>query len=168
MNFTAWDTAIASRLQPIRTALASIPVAALPKEAGKFGKEQFESIDWLFPEYSAASDNRSDTVQLVEFTLVIRLNFEKRYASNPEEKAALEWAEEQILSLLPGYRLPDTQSSIRLVSGRLFAPQKGQWYKELRFSFDSLLVPSDDLKPFPLVKLIGVDDRFSKLVEVSQ
>lgn len=167
VNFTVWDKAIGTRLQPIRDALASIPVAAIPQEAGKYGDEQFESIDWLFPEYSASSDG-SDRVQQLQITLIIRLHFSKRYASTPQEKAALEWAEQQLLLIVPGYRLPDTLSPVRLVSGRLFAPQRGQWYKELRFEFSAQLVPTDEVEPIPIVITIGVDDSYDQLVEVNQ
>ncbi|NET60654.1 MAG: hypothetical protein F6K47_32290 [Symploca sp. SIO2E6] len=168
MDFDAWNEAIATRLAPIRDGLNNIPVAALPNEAGKFGNDQFESIDWLFPEYSASPSDTGDTVQEITVTLVVRLYFQRRRTDNPDIfKAALEWAEQQILIILPGFRLPDTFSPLRLVSGRLFAPSKGQWYKEINFSFTTQLVPSDEIKPMPLVTAVEVDDKFGDLVEVS-
>lgn len=167
MNFKAWDEAIAARLQPVREQLIGVPVAALPKEAGKFGAEQFESIDWLFPSYQALDSELGDRVQTVTVTLSVRLYFKKRY---PEglEKDALEWAEGQILKLLAAYWLPEAITCLRLVSGKLFAPTQGQWYKELDFSFDARLDPGVDsaIAPVPLVETIGVDDQHGQLVKV--
>ena len=168
MDFDAWNEAIATRLAPIRDGLNNIPVAALPNEAGKFGKDQFESIDWLFPEYSASLGDTSDSVQEITVTLVVRLYFQKRRTDDPEKfKAALEWAEQQILRILPGFRLPSPSiSSLRLVSGRLFAPNMGQWYKEISFQFTTQLVPSDEIEPMPLVTKVTTDVLQQK-VEVS-
>ncbi len=167
MDFDAWNEAIATRLAPIRDNLNNIPVAALPNEAGKFGSDQFESIDWLFPEYSTGGADTTDGVQELSVILVVRLHFEKRRTDDPAIfKAALEWAEQQTLLILPGFRLPDTLSPLRLVSGRLFAPSMGQWYKEINFQFTTRLVPSDEVKPMPLVTQVDAD-VLGEVVEVT-
>lgn len=167
MDFAAWDEAIATRLQPIRTELAGISVAALPREAGKFGSEEFESIDWLFPTYDGAASETGDRVQDVTVTLAVRLYFKKRYPKGAE-KDALEWAESQVLQLLSSYRLPDTLSCLRLATGRLFAPVQGQWFKEISFTFKTRLYPTDGITPPPPVQIIGIDDPSGQLVEVSE
>jgi len=41
----------------------------------------------------------------------------KSLSINTLFRATLEWAEQQTLSILPGYRLPDTLTPIRLVWG---------------------------------------------------
>jgi len=164
MNFKLWDEAIATRLAPIRTALGTIPVAALPKEAGKFGEIQFESIDWLIPSYSA-SELESDRTQTVTVTLTVRLYFQSRYPTG-EEKNALEWAEGQILILLSGFNLPDSLSALRLESGKLFAPSQGQWYKEIDFQFTSRLIPNESISAIPPIQVIGINDNMGELVEV--
>jgi hypothetical protein len=166
VNFKVWDEAIASRLAPIRTALGTIPVAALPKEAGKFGEIQFESIDWLFPSYQGSrEENHRYRSQLITVTLVIRLYFQSRYPTG-EERNTLEWCELQVLKLLTGYRLPDSNLPLALESGKLFAPTQGQWYKEIEFSFQSRLVGEDAIAP-PPVQTIGIDDTIGQLIEVS-
>lgn len=166
MDFMAWDEAIANRLSDVRQQLIDIPVAALPREAGKFGSDEFESIDWLIPEYSANPlADLSSTSQDVVVTLVVRLHFTKRYPLDIE-KDVLEWAEQQILTLLTGYRLPDSLDNLVLVSGRLFAPRQGQWYKELTWRFTTRVYPSQAVVT-PLVEVIGVDSRGSKLIEAS-
>ncbi len=164
MRFDLWDEAIALRLQSVRMAITPIPVSALPKEAGKFGIEQFESIDWLFPSYTAAPPNRNDGLQEVDFMLVVRLQLQERYGGI-DEKAAIEWAESQILMLLTGYKLPETTKAIALESGKLFAPTQGQWYKEISFKFSaSVLGISQNVLP---VENIGADNNSRKLMEVS-
>ena len=168
VNFAAWDEAIAARLQPVREQLGGIPVAALPREAGKFGAEEFESVDWLFPTYDAADAETGDRVQDVTVTLAVRLYFKKRYPKGAE-KDALEWAESQVLQLLSSFRLPDTLSCLRLSTGRLFAPvSAGAWYKEISFTFKTRLYPTDGITPPPPVQIIGVDDSSGQLVEVSE
>lgn len=165
MNFKLWDEAIAARLASVRTALETIPVAALPREAGKFGEIQFESIDWLFPSYTADKSDRGDSTQTVTITLVVRLYFQSRYPTG-DEKNALEWAEQQILQLLSGFFLPSTRLPLSLESGKLFAPSQGQWYKEIEFSFEALLVGQSAIAPLP-VEIIGVDDTMGELFEVT-
>lgn len=164
MNFKLWDEAIATRLAPIRAALGTIPVAALPKEAGKFGEIQFESIDWLFPSYSGSRSDRSDRIQNIEVKLVVRLYFKDRYPTG-EEKNTLEWAEQQILQLLSGFSLPDSRLPLSLESGKLFAPSQGQWYKEIEFGFESWLVGEDAIASLP-VQIIGAGDTIGELFEV--
>ena len=165
MDFKLWDEAIATRLAPVRIALGTIPVAALPKEAGKFGEIQFESIDWLFPSYTADKSDRGDSAQTITITLVVRLYFQSRYPTG-EEKNTLEWAEQQILQLLSGFFLPSTRLPLSLESGKLFAPSQGQWYKEIEFSFEALLIGQSAIAPLP-VEIIGVDDTMGELFEVS-
>ncbi len=153
MNFAHYDEAIAMQLAPVRDQLKTVPVAALPNEAGTMATEDFESIDWLIPSYQAEPpDAIGDSFQDVTVTLLVRLYFKKRYPKG-QERDVLEWAETQVLQLLTGYRLPDAQSDIRLVSGRLYAPSKGVWFKEIEFSFKAQIVP---IKKEPeKVKIIG-------------
>ncbi len=166
LNFTAWDEAIATRLEPVRTALDNIPVGALPREAGKFGEDQFESIDWLFPTYDPlprASNSR--LIQDVTVNLTIRLYFEALYSIGIERNT-LRWAESQIVSLLIFYRMPDTLTFLELLPCRLYAPSQGQWHKEINFSFNANIIPSDSIEePLP-VQLIGVDDSKGELIRV--
>lgn len=158
MRFDLWDEAIASRLQSVRTTLTPIPVSALPKEAGKFGEEQLESIDWLFPSYSASPPDRTDGLQEVEIQLTVRLQFQQRYSDNPAQKAAVEWAESQVIALLAGFRLPETMRAIALESGKLFAPTQGQWYKEINFSFSSRILGIPSTIGILPVQQIGVNN----------
>lgn len=166
MDFSLWDVAIAARLKPIRDQL-TIPVAALPKEAGKFGSEEFQSIDWLFPSYSASPpDGVGDRLQPVQVSLVVRLYFQKRYPQGTE-KDALEWAETQVISLLAGHRLPNSTTPLSLESGKLYAPQQGQWYKEINFGFNARVIPGDvAIAPYDPVKEIGLTDQNGALLSL--
>lgn len=166
LPFTTWDEAITARLEPVRTTLENIPVAALPREAGKFGQDQFESIDWLFPSYDPLPRRGSaDLVQDVNVSLTVRLYFEFLYSIGIETNT-LRWAESQIVGLLIFYRMPQTLSFLELLPCRLFAPTQGQWQKEINFQFKARIIPSDTIKePLP-VQLIGVNDPSGELIRV--
>lgn len=165
LAFTDWDDAIAARLQPIRDELASVPVAALPREAGKFGVDNFESVDWLFPSYSPIPSNNQDGVQDVNVNLTVRLYFQYLYSIGIETNT-LRWAESQILSLLVSYRLPQSYGSIQLLPCRLYAPEQGQWHKEINFEFRARIVPSDTIEAPPAVEVIGIDNQSDELIRV--
>jgi hypothetical protein len=165
MDFLAWDEAIAARLQPIRTELGNIPVAALPQKVGKLGIDASESIDWLFPSYTAQSSDRTDGIQDVTVNLEVRLYFQKRYPTAGAEKNALEWAETQVLRLLPNFWLPSSYSPLRLQGSPPFVPARGQWHKKIMFYFKARLEPDDAIDKLP-VQILGIDASQEFLVEV--
>lgn len=161
--YDEWDFAISDRFSGIREELkkASINVAAIPKEAGKLGLDEFESIDWLFPQLEGLPREHRGRKQPVRVVLAVRLTFDKRYVSDDDtHKAALEWAEVEIIKLLVGFRLPKTREDILLDNARLFAPEAGRWFKELRFDFEADVVGVDkpDELPPPLVKQVEIKD----------
>lgn len=161
--YTEWDINVSQRLGSVRKELekVNINVAAIPKEAGKLGVEEFESVDWLFPQLEGLPREHRGRQQPVRVVLVVRLTFDQRYVSDDDtHKAALEWAETEIIELLVGYRLPKTREDITLDNARLFAPEAGRWFKELRFIFEAIAEGKDEpgKLPEPLVKQIQIKD----------
>jgi len=169
LDYEAFDTAIATRLAPVREALAGIPVAALPKEAGKFGSDQFESVDWLFPDYQGIPRESKRHSQDVRMTLLIRLAFNDRYSDDPNFTRAMDWVEQQVLGLLVYHRLPGANTDLEVEGGRSFAPVAGRWVKEIRFTFETTIVPIEvPAEPTPLVKLVRNTDSVGVLAEVEK
>ena len=170
--YTEWDIAISSRLSPVREELrkANINVAAIPKEAGKLGVDEFESVDWLFPQMEGLPREHRGKQQPVRAVLVVRLTFDQRYVSDGDtHKAALEWAETEIIELLIGYRLPKAREDITLDNVRLFAPEAGRWFKELRFIFEVIAEGKDEPGKLPdaLVKTIEIKNcENNQIIEV--
>ncbi|MEO0842641.1 MAG: hypothetical protein AAF063_27570 [Cyanobacteria bacterium J06643_5] len=163
INYDLWDKEIYKRLQPVQTELekAGIPVAAIPKQAGVFGVDKFQSVDWLFIGLEGLPRETRENRQSVIVNLVVRLTFDNRYVDDEDlYKAAYEWAEVEILKLLVLYRLPQTRSEITLENARLFAPDAGRWFKEIKFSFQADIYSSDDTKKLPenLVKTVEIKD----------
>lgn len=163
LDYEAFDVAISKRLESVRTELANadITVAALPKQPGELGKDEFESVDWLFATLEGLPRETKEKRQPVKVGLTVRLMFDNRYVDDEDlHKAALEWAEIQILSLLVMFRLPGARTDILLDNARLFAPEAGRWFKELRFSFEAYINAKDKVPELPkvLVKQIDIKD----------
>jgi len=151
LNYQAFDEAISDRIDPIRQLFGTeIPASAVSQDANELLLSQFESLTWVFPAFKGG-EVRAGWAQMISIELLFVLIFDCRYSTTSEGKAAIEWVEERLLSLLSGYRLPGASSSIQIESGKLFAPKNGKWTKEIRFSFLTDIVPIDYLANVPEV-----------------
>lgn len=141
-SFSEHEKAIAARLQPLRQVLASdnIPVASLPQEAAKFTENYPGSIRILVG-HSYRGKEAATTGQKREIDCAVYIRLPKRYDDAPPEirDPAIEWVEGEIIKHLLGYLLPTAVSEMLLVSGRLMAPEEGEWQKEVAFKFQDFI-----------------------------
>lgn len=161
LNYEIYDEEISKRLQPVRDELAkaNINVAAIPQQAQQLSQEAFQSVDWLFSGLEGLPREGNQNFQKINVQLAVRLTFDNRFIEDEAtHSAALEWAEVQILKLLCLWKMTNTTTVIELQNARLFAPEAGLWYKELKFQFQAYLYPRTEIDP--------ISDNLVKNIEI--
>ena len=146
-TFSQYESLISAQLQPLRQRLAAgnIPIASLPKEAGKFTQKYPGSLRVLVG-HSYRGKKVTTSGQEREIDLSIYIRLAKRYEDEPQppldptlRSAAIDWVEEEVTRLLLGFLLPTAATEIILKSGRLSPPEEGEWEKVITFSFSDYL-----------------------------
>jgi hypothetical protein len=149
-----WEKATSARLIPVRNNLSSagVPVRMLPLDAGKYGdRDKYGDIVIAFPQSTASPRETSAGVQEVQEIIIIQISLPRRYSDKPENKANIDWCVNEIIALLTNYSLPHTTKKIQYESRKLYPPEAGRWVTELTFSFETLVVPRDDVLAMPVV-----------------
>lgn len=167
LNLTEIDLSISEKLQPLRDTLEElqIPVACLPKEAGKYSSEDMGAISIMIPQCNGVQPAPENLgIQEVSYLVVIHLTLGKRYQDNPEERDVIEWVSDRITFLLLGFNPMVTDKSLIrrplwFDSYSLLQPTNGRWEAELRFQFSRLLVTPvefiDDNTPVQSIELFS-------------
>ena len=146
-KFSQYEVEISTHLQPLRDRLAAgnIPIATLPKEAGKFTQKYPGSLRVLVG-HSYRGKKVTTSGQEREIDLSVYIRLAKRYEDEPQppldpalRAAAVDWVEEEVIRLLLGVLLPTAATEIFLKNGRLSAPEEGEWEKVITFSFSDYL-----------------------------
>lgn len=142
-TFSQYEQGISQQLQPLRERLAvgNIPIASLPKDAGKFTQKYPGSLRVLVG-HSYRGKQVTTSGQEREIDLSVYIRLAKRYEDEPQppldpisRAAAIDWVEEEVTRLLLGFLLPSAATEIILKSGRLSPPEEGEWEKVITFSF---------------------------------
>lgn len=149
-TFGDYEKAISTKLQSLRTVLASgnIPIIPLPKEAAKFAQKTPGSLRVLVGHtYRGAQANTQGQQREVDVSIFIRLP--NRYDDQPEvtRLPALEWVENEIFKQLLGFLLPNAATELLLKNGRLLPPEEGEWQREVNFSFSEYLFYAEEPTP---------------------
>lgn len=178
LDFDAYEQAVSGRLEPLRTALASVgvPVAFLPRQASKVGEMEHQGhISIAFPDSEGQDDPSNELSQRVTVNLEVRISLSDRYKSqetpNPiETEATLNWAVKQVIGLLILYKMPvpRVKSVLKLARHRLFAPKADRWEAMIRFAFEvaAVSVVEVDTSTIPRVVEIEAVERGDQLFVV--
>lgn len=167
LDFDAYEQAVSARLEPLRTALASVgvPVAFLPRQASKVGDLEHQGhISIAFPDSEGQADAANELSQRVTVNLEVRVSLSDRYkdAENPnpvETEATLNWCVKNVIGLLILYRLPvpRIKGVLRLTRHRLFAPKGDRWEAMIRFNFEVSAISSVEVDTSEIPKVTEIE-----------
>lgn len=133
LAYLNWDEELHSIFAPLTA--GGVRARSLPQSA-RVPNDVEEDVTWLFPEWKLINESTS-LVYRFEVVLLVTLYLSKRYDDPRTPPGSIEAIENWILSQLCGRCLLGTCSPLTPKEAKLFAPNRGRWYKEIRFSFEA-------------------------------